>query len=328
MRPPEHPVPVATPRDLANGGSGYYRWPMDYRVADAHLDRVTGGSPAGELIRLIAGRSGDGTYSRTPDSLITLDGYSLGHDHQWSEYAPDRLAEVARASPAIVDWAWGSGAAGDLADPAYLRRILGVFRGKHTLAERDPARDPAYQWFAGGWWEVARHPAVLRVWLDGSLQKARATRSRIVDRGYGATDRRIALATRAANSYGVAGLWSRLDERLAQGLDLDAALVDLYWGAYGQPDRYQTIAARFGDRVSPASAWTVEALNLDATPVIRVDGSSPRWASASKSPYAPSPAPAPKSPYAPSPSPAPAPSGVALVLGSIAALIWWLRTRR
>lgn len=295
---PQHPVP---PRVFNQGHDSdlsrraYYRWPNDYRVRDAHLDALTStGSLVAEWVRLIAGRRDDGTYSRTPESAITLDGLSLGIDHRWSKYLPDRLATIAHQFPGVAAWAWGREGAVRLRHPAFITAYLTdqfnresepVWRrGMHRQKEW-PLHWPVWEWLIAGWYEIARHPAVLRLWIEGTCKKLKSAFSLAREEGWPPTDELLALIARAMNSYGAAGFKRQVRDYRAEHAELRTshpqALIRAFYddpGEYDQPRRDDRIVRDFGEDLATLEDLDADALDWSA-PVVRFDGSVPRWVS-------------------------------------------------
>lgn len=295
---PKHPVPEW----VWNQGKhttkrSYYRIPNDYRAKDEHLDALTeGGSLVGEWVRLVAGRRG-GTYSRTPESCITLDGISLGIDHRWSKYLPKRLAEIATRYPGVCAWAWGADGAALMRSPDFLTHYFARAgklqngaveyhfpRGMHHKTEW-PLQRPVWDWFVAGWYEIARHPAVLRLWIEGTLDKLRGA-FRLCDRwGWEPTDQLVALIARAANSYGVAGVRRQLETYAQDYGHLANDPIKLVRAFYDDPDEYDhserddRIMRAFSDSKADLEDVDASALNWDA-PVVRFNGTVPNWVGA------------------------------------------------
>jgi peptidoglycan hydrolase-like protein with peptidoglycan-binding domain len=90
------------------------RWHFDHAelapfpYSDRQLEAVTGtGSWSAGAIRLVTGYdAARRTVNRGWDSFTTLDTFSIGIAHWWSDTAPELLAEIARREPELAAWAW------------------------------------------------------------------------------------------------------------------------------------------------------------------------------------------------------------------------------
>lgn len=267
----------------------YFRIGDDWRCRDAHLDELTNtGSLIAEWVRLIAGRRSNGTYSRSVESAITLDTLSLGIDHRWARYLPGRFAEIVKAEPALAAWAWGTEGAAALADPAFLRRHLGDVKGKHPRSLWPGRSWECLEWLVSGWYEIARHPRILRIWIDGTASKLKDALGFLNDVGFTPTDELLALVARAMNSRGESGFTKHFNAWRRNDPDAHAAegdplrLLRAYYDdedGYDHDDRDDIIVARFGEELAELEDLDGDELNWDA-PVVRYDGTIPEWRTA------------------------------------------------
>lgn len=279
---PQHPFP-ALAWNQGDDKPAYYRIPNDWRVRDAHLDALTNtGSVIAAWVRLLAGRRSDGTYSRTPESAITLDTLSLGIDHRWARYLPERFAEIARRCPELAAWAWGDDGARLLLDEAWLSKWLGDVKGKHPR-ELWPGRSwECLEWLVAGWHEIARHPHVLRIWIEGTTSKLRDALELCEEQGWMPTAEVVALCARASNSYGSSGFKRRILAYAGDYPKLAHEPLDLIRAFYDDPEQYDQddrddlIVSMFDESVVSADDLDADELNWGA-PVVRFDGTVPKW---------------------------------------------------
>ena len=265
-----HPVPTKTSK------WGYDHLPWVYKVPDPHFVDVTStGSLEAGLVRLVAGYSArNNSFSRGPDSWMSLDTYSVGFAHLWAETAPDMLAKVASRHPRLAEYAWGQYGAGVMKDADTMRRITGTRKGEV------PHRSDL-DWLLAGWHEIARHPDVLRVHVEHWLLKY--VDEALVYLRYRGWQRRTTLAglVRVNNSGGMRRLFDRaVKETNGAGEDEVLRLVFTDEDLYGKPDRLRSIldAPEFSGDVSEDWSPSVSSLRYDVA-VVRPDGSTPRFPS-------------------------------------------------
>lgn len=269
---PRHPEPE--PKWRHNSGKpheGYHHWPFLYRVQDAWWIYVTSAETVlAKFLRIVSGVSiTNGTVSRPPDSMIGLDGYSLSIDHQWSRYAPDRIAALARELPQLVAWAWGPEAVEALKDPNWLRALIPPRKGFYDDRTYPGQLWPAYRWLAAGWFEIARHPAVIQVWVrEGVVSKLRSAIDYARKHFGVATEREVLLVARAMNSFGVSGFADKFEAYRGRHGSPLADLRAFYVGRYDQPERYDWIYGMSSSerRVTNAELDPVRALRWDRPP--------------------------------------------------------------
>lgn len=266
MIQPAHPLPQKTEM------WGYDHVPKTWRKADPQFTAMT--APANVtcgLVRLVAGYE-NGTFSRGPDSVISLDTISVGIAHWWAGTIPSLLSGICRAHPDLAAWAFGAEVAQKATSKAWLESVLGDDRGKGPLR-------PEVEWLAAGWYEIARHPrwvhAQVQAWLDKYVG---AASQECAKHGW---DSALALAAcaRLRNS-GELGLVDDAIERL-KTRDPMQVLAYVYnapesQGGYDHPERWQKLTTwpHFKGKMPSR----VSADDLDYRPEVRrVDGSQPRW---------------------------------------------------
>lgn len=261
---PLHPLPPKQSR------WGYDHTPPVYGVKDSQATAQTEGSVAGSMLRLVGGydRKRE-TWSRGWDSWISLDTYSVGVAHWWSETAPDLFATIANEVPGLAAWGWGDEGLAILRDPDRLRELTGTKRGKMP-------HDPDLDWLLAGWYEIARHPAAVRIqartWLENYGGWAWSAHRRYGWKGAAS----LAGLARMRNS-GAQRYVERALDKLGRDADENEVMkLAMSDGYYDHPERWDAILADpvLAGRVTACP--TVDDLRLE-TEIVRTDGSKPEW---------------------------------------------------
>lgn len=271
-----HPLPkVADPY-----GWGYDHAPPVWHESDPQWAQITGtGSFLAGLLRLVSGHRkshGREVFSRGPDSWISLDEFSISFAHWWANTAPELLAEICEDAPRVAAWAWGEAVAEAMRSEDWIRSKIRVKRGKRAHQSR-------YDWLLSGWYEIARHPAVIAVCVDHWVEMTVPDALREFDRRGWSRAQSLAALVRVVNSRGGGGMRSllRKAERLSDSDSEEAVIETLYHRAdlYNKPRRLKRIKsmAEFrGGAPGLSKLPGVSSLDMSA-PVVRVDGSSPEW---------------------------------------------------
>jgi len=230
------------------------------------------------LLRLVSGsRSDKGqiVFSRSPDSWISLDEFSIGFAHWWADTAPDILEAIADELPSIARHAWGGAVAVAMTDLAWIRDQIRVKRGKRPHQHK-------YDWLLSGWYEIGLHPDVIGLcvqeWLEcyppHGVQKMKAE-------GW---KRATTLAglIRMANSRGNGGMKSliRKATALAETNDeTDIVRTAFYHHTlYDHPNRWDRIKRMPHFKGTAPKSMNLAPLAAYEGPVVRGDGSTPGWA--------------------------------------------------
>lgn len=256
----------------------YDHCPLTYHKRDPQWHAITDtGTLAAGLLRLVSGYDPDGdTFSRGPDSFLSLDLYSIGIAHWYSGTAPDLLAEMAQRQPAVMAWGFGEDRAQAMRDPEWLPETVGVAKGKMSLRS-------SVEWLCRGWYEVARWPALIQIqaeaWLDSYARDAAAE---MRAQGW-RSNRAFAALARLANSRGGSGMRRMVRRGIdrADTTDEHDVIEVIYESEdlYDHPERIELIDSMpefsgLWDGETPTAAG----LDCSTPRAERVDGSVPVWA--------------------------------------------------
>jgi len=159
--PPLHALPQC--KTLAPGKpSERQLCPPDMHIRDEELERVTDGSLAGCIIRLVAGYNPEkGTFSRTRYSYQLFSGLELG----WAHAACDAgggaevLTAIANKLPDVAAWAWGPDEAAKLKSEDYAQQVCDSFKNLD-------AQPQAGNWMLAGWHAIAGRGDVQNVYAE------------------------------------------------------------------------------------------------------------------------------------------------------------------
>lgn len=158
----QHPLPVFVARwgyDHAHDVDDL-AWPSRSPAFEAATDD---GSWQSGMVRLVAGWApSTRTFSRAPDSYISLDGGSFGLAHYWSSDALPLIEGMARALPSLARLAYGPHLE-TLYDTSAMRRLLGRTPGKRPHEAR-------LGWLVAGWRLFARDKAAIALQVEAWLQ--------------------------------------------------------------------------------------------------------------------------------------------------------------
>lgn len=189
---PEFPIlhPLPAGKRTGSGQNANDQFPDFMNVRDPYWLATTKGTFEGALLRTVSGAKGIGedlTFSRPPDSYISLDSVSIGIAHWWAETIPAILKDIAIKHPAIARWAWGDFVAERMKDFDWidsqifygpniegkpLPKVSGLTGGKAraaiykslTSASSFKSHDEVkYNWLLSGWHEIGRHPEIIKL---------------------------------------------------------------------------------------------------------------------------------------------------------------------
>jgi hypothetical protein len=244
------------------------------------------------LLQLVSGAETikkEMVFSRAPDSWISLDEFSIGFPHWWSETAPEILEKIADTLPQLTAHAWGAEVAKQMTSLAWIKKQITVRRGKGPHKAK-------YDWLVSGWWEIALHPKVVDLCVKHWLESYPvAAANLMLAEGYKEATT-FAAFTRIANSVGAGGLASLVRKatvacstnpkssignpfKYSEKNVLNKLFEEEY---YGHGDRLVTIRAmdNFQGVIRPetfSQAMVKMRLNYPIEKVVRVDGSKPEW---------------------------------------------------
>jgi len=267
--PPKHVVPP--PEEMW----GYDHCPNVYRQKCPAWEETTStGTFEAGLCLLVSGWK-DVTFSRSPDSWISLDELSIGIAHWWSDTAPKLLATIAQEAPKLAKWAWGEEAAGLMVNENWIRSNIHIQRGKEPYKER-------YDWLLSGWWEIAQHPDIVKLCVREWLASYSPPGLEMMAQYDWVFATSLAGLIRLTNSRGAGGMRSIINEAIEiVGNDymetkiLETAYCDE--NLYDHLERWELIQSmeEFIGRAPTSVSADALAYTRD---VIRVDGTKPEWA--------------------------------------------------
>ncbi len=248
--------------------------PIVWHRPDPYWKKLTdGGTVADGLLRMISGYNPrKNRFSRGPDSLTSLDTYSLGIAHWHAETAPEMLEHL---PDYLIKYAWGVDKEEFL---DYLENIDSK-RGKQRL------RRELYP-FVRGWYEIARHPAVIAVQAEAWLGKYAKRAWKTCSQNGLFSALAFACVARVTNSsYSRAGKWVAKIRRRHPEYTEEEVCAELFGPRYDDhPDRFDLIKTypEFKGLIplsieSLLSQWSVPKVTPSLKPY-RHDGSLPLWA--------------------------------------------------
>jgi len=190
-------------------------------------------------MRLISGYKPDKrTFSRGPDSWISLDTFSIGFAHWWAKTAPKILSRVARGLPELSAWGWGEDTATNMANLSWLVKQIIPRKGKQL-------HDPKYDWILSGWHQISRHPEVIRICVEEWLSSYTETVDKVMDKYGWEKARTQAALYRVSNSRGSYGMKKLVKKARSMSpsrgeLDVMQTLFESE-SLYDKPRRWETI---------------------------------------------------------------------------------------
>lgn len=265
-----HPIPPATSK------WGYDHIPNVYLKPDPQWEEITStGSFEAGLCRLVSGwrvqRRGH-SFSRGPDSWISLDTYSVGFAHWWAKTAPNIFDVICTKCPELAVYAWGEEPAAAMMNPQWLRTFAPPKRGKM-------GHDPHLDGLLAGWHAIARHPDVIRIcaeeWLDNYVPAGLELMKK-----YG-WEKGASLAglVRITNSRGSSGMKKIIRKAInivgsSANEDDVIEMAFVHKDLYDHPERLELIRTWPEFRGNAPFVVSTDSLNFDVAPR-RVDGSIP-----------------------------------------------------
>ncbi|MBD3261169.1 MAG: hypothetical protein GF334_05720 [Candidatus Altiarchaeales archaeon] len=258
---------------------GYDHAPNVFNKVDKQWQEITGdGSFVSGLLRLVSNYKGKGKFSRGPDSWISLDTVSVGIVHWWADTIPPLFKRFALEKPDLAEWAWGKEASEAMKDTKFLEKHLNAKRGKFPHNKK-------FDWLLSGWYEIARHPEIIEICADHWLQSYVPPSGRVMKKyGWRRSYTKAGLI-RITNSRGAGGM-SSMVKRAVRELDTKSerkVLPYIFEELYKKPRRWEKITTwpQFKEPFEKGGETLLVANRLDfvSAPIIRVDGSTPRFVS-------------------------------------------------
>jgi hypothetical protein len=261
-----HDLPPATEK------WGYDHLPMVWEKKDPQLEAMTsnGNFEAG-LVRLVSGWDGR-DFSRGPDSWISLDLYSIGIAHWWSDTAPKILDEICTRCPELAAFAWGEDAAKAMMDPRWLEELHPPKRGKMP-------HDRSLDWLLAGWYAIARHPDVIRVCVDEWLDSYTPAGIELMIKYRWEKGTTLAGLIRMTNSRGSGGMKSIIRKAIdkvgsSRKEDEVIEMAFMHKDLYDHPERLELIQSWSEFRGDAPHRVSADALDYTVEPQ-RIDGTIP-----------------------------------------------------
>lgn len=228
------------------------------------------------LLRLVSGGTDDrDRFSRSPDSWISLDEFSIGIAHWWADTAPKVLSRIARECPGVAAHAWGTTAV-PMRDEEWLRAQIQAKRGKRPHQAK-------YDWLLAGWWEIGQHPEVVELCARQWVQDYTPA-GLVLMKKYGwRRGTSLAGLVRVTNSRGSGGMKSLVQKAITRAdTDDEHQVLPVLFSdeVYGHPERWEIITSLPHFKGRAPTNVSLDGFHIDRDLVLRVDGTVPKWIAA------------------------------------------------
>lgn len=252
---------------------GYDHAPLLYnKPCRVWADALSNGSVESGLMKIVSGQKSTkngATFSRPPDSWISLDTFSLGFAHWWSSTAIRLLNEFSIKNEFLSNYAFNDAPVQDI---KWLSSVITPKKGKMPHNKK-------YDWILSGWWEIGLHPDTMdfcvKYWLDNYAQESLETAFK-----YGFKNAStFAGLCRISNSRGTGGMRSMLSKCAKENKKLNEKelMEKLFTDYYKYPDRWDLIKSMKEFDCNIPNSLSSKNIKFNRSLVERYDGTKPSW---------------------------------------------------